>query len=64
MKKIYIIATPSGRSIISIRDDPRKAFFKTMKDAKAEIKTPQKYFKVKLKVKSLRISDKVYNQHF
>lgn len=64
MKKVYIIVTPSGRSVISIRDDPRKAFNKNKKEANSELKYYQKRFKVKLKVKQLMISDKIYNQHY
>lgn len=64
MKKVYIVVTPSGRSIVSIRDDPRKAFFKNMKQAMADIKISKNRFKVKLRVKALMISNKVYNQHF
>lgn len=64
MKEVYIVTTPSGRSVISIRDDPRKAFNKTKKDANEELRFQQKHFNVKLKIKKIRISDKVYNQHF
>jgi len=64
MKKVYIIATPSGRSIVSIKDDPRKAFYKTKKKATSNLKEYQKNFKVKLKIKELIISNKIYNQHY
>lgn len=64
MKKVYLVVTPSGRSIISIRDDPRKAYHKNMKQAMQEMRTSQKRFKVKLKIKSITVPNKVYNMHF
>lgn len=64
MKQVYIIATPSGRSIISIKDDPRKAFHKTVLKARREMRNIQKNYKVKLKVKILMIPNKTYNQHY
>ena len=64
MKKVYIVATPSGRSVISVKDDPRKSLNKTKAMSNEERKRKQKMFKVKLKVKILSISNKIYNQHY
>jgi hypothetical protein len=47
MKNVYIVATPSGRSTISIRDDPRKAFSKTKKDSLSDKKRTNNSKKIK-----------------
>lgn len=55
MVKAYIVATPSGRSVISIRNDPRKALSRTKTEANKERVRLQKYFKVKLRVKQISV---------
>jgi hypothetical protein len=64
MKKVYIIATPSGRSIISMRNNPRKAFHKSKISAMERLKSLQKSFKVRLKIQSLMLPVKAYPKHF
>jgi|AntAceMinimDraft_18_1070375.scaffolds.fasta_scaffold27862_4 hypothetical protein len=64
MKKAYIVATPSGRSVISVSRDPRKALSKSKEEAEDDLKREQKNYKAKLKVKKVMVSNKIYNQNF
>ncbi len=58
-KTAFIVSTPSGRSIISKIEDPNKAFHKTKTSASKKLKVAQKNFKVKLKVKKVRVPCRV-----
>ena len=62
--KVYTIVTPSGRSTISIKEDPVKALYKTKTQALKWKKIRQVHFNVKLRVKAVRISKKLYKELF
>ncbi len=55
-KTAFIVSTPSGRSIISRREDPNKALHKTKNSALRRLKQSQKFFDVKLKVMKVKVS--------
>lgn len=55
-KTAFIVATPSGRSIISRREDPNKALHKTKSSANDRLKQVQPRFNTKLKIKKVVVS--------
>ena len=55
-KTAFIVSTPSGRSIISRREDPNKALHNTKKSALERLKQTQKRFKVKLNIRKVVVS--------
>ena len=55
-KTAFIVSTPSGRSIISRKEDPNKALHNTKKSALETLKQTQKMFNVKLNVRKIVVS--------